>query len=143
MAFSMKPLNVCKLVYISAITLTFSNFIETSKSALLLTMKQEDFEYILLWKPGNSSRMPACYTVMYMMIRNIGCNLHTIGTKLKSAVKGQEQVNSYNSRSQESQDSNHNVLGPGELATCPAFSETDAQRTPMNQDLRWKTERNS
>uniref|UniRef100_A0A2D4FYK6 Uncharacterized protein n=1 Tax=Micrurus corallinus TaxID=54390 RepID=A0A2D4FYK6_MICCO len=139
----MKPLNICKLVYISAITLTFSNFIETSKSTLLLTMNQEDFEYILLWKAGNSSRMPACYTVMYMMKRNFGCNLHAIGTQLKSAVKGQEQVNSYNSRSQESQDSNHNVLGPGELATCPVFSETDAQRTPMKQDLRWKTERNS
>uniref|UniRef100_A0A2D4L246 Interferon/interleukin receptor domain-containing protein n=1 Tax=Micrurus paraensis TaxID=1970185 RepID=A0A2D4L246_9SAUR len=72
---------------------------------------------------------------MYMMKRNFGCNLHAIGTQLKSAVKGQEQVNSYNSRSQESQDSNHNVLGPGELATCPVFSETDAQRTPMKQDL--------
>uniref|UniRef100_A0A8C5SB77 Interferon/interleukin receptor domain-containing protein n=1 Tax=Laticauda laticaudata TaxID=8630 RepID=A0A8C5SB77_LATLA len=98
-------------------------------------MKQEDFEYILFWKPGNSSRMPACYTVMYIMKRNFGCNLYTMRAKSKSAVKGQEQVNSYNSRSQESQDSDHHVLGPGELATCPAFSETDAQRTSMKQNL--------
>ncbi|ETE59598.1 hypothetical protein L345_14671, partial [Ophiophagus hannah] len=39
------------------------------------------------------------------------------------------------SRSQERQDSDHRVLGPGESSTCPAFSETDAQRTPMKQDL--------
>ncbi|XP_070799650.1 interferon alpha/beta receptor 2 [Pituophis catenifer annectens] len=137
MAFFMKPLNFCKLVYISAITLTFSNFLETSQSSFILNMKQEDFEYILSWKAGNSSRMPACYTVMYQYFtkRNFGCNLHTTGTKSKSAVKGQEQVNSYNSRSQENQDSDHHVLGPGQLAVCPAFSETDAQKTPMKQDL--------
>ncbi|XP_026556372.1 interferon alpha/beta receptor 2 [Pseudonaja textilis] len=135
MAFSMKPLNVCKLVYISAITLTFSNFLETSKSTLRLTMNKEDFEYILMWKSGNSSRMPACYTVMYRMKSNFGCNLHTMGATSKSAVKGQEQVNSYNSRSQESQEPDHHVLGPRELATCPAFSETDAQRTSVKQDL--------
>uniref|UniRef100_A0A8C6X6Y8 Interferon alpha/beta receptor 2 n=1 Tax=Naja naja TaxID=35670 RepID=A0A8C6X6Y8_NAJNA len=98
-------------------------------------MNQEDFEYILSWKPGNSSRMPACYTVMYKMKRNAGCTLYTMGTKSKSAVKGQEQVNPYNSRSHESQDSDHHVLGPGELAACPAFSETDAQRTPMKHVL--------
>ncbi|KAG8136562.1 hypothetical protein E2320_005129, partial [Naja naja] len=78
-------------------------------------MNQEDFEYILSWKPGNSSRMPACYTVMYKMKR---CSLPPPLT-----------------RSHESQDSDHHVLGPGELAACPAFSETDAQRTPMKHVL--------
>ncbi|XP_058041483.1 interferon alpha/beta receptor 2 [Ahaetulla prasina] len=134
MAFSMKPLNFCKLVYISAI---FSNFLEISKSSLSLNMKKEDFEYILSWEAGNSSRMPVCYTVMYQYFteRIVGCNLHTTGTKSKSAVRDQEQVNFYNSRSQKNQDSDHHVLGPGELAACPAFSETDAQITPMKQYL--------
>ncbi|XP_039175085.1 interferon alpha/beta receptor 2-like isoform X2 [Crotalus tigris] len=99
-------------------------------------MKPEDFEYILSWKAGNSSRTSACYTVMYTMKRNVSCNFLTMGTELKSAAKGQEQVNSYNSRSQESQDSDHRVVGPGKLATCPAFSETDAQRAEMNYYLR-------
>ncbi|KAK9402148.1 interferon alpha/beta receptor 2 [Crotalus adamanteus] len=136
MAFSKKPLNFCKLVCVSAITLTFSNVLETSESPLILKMKPEDFEYILSWKAGNSSRTSACYTVMYTMKGNVGCNFLTMGTELNSAAKGQEQVNSYNSRSQESQDSDHRVVGPGKLATCPAFSETDAQRAEMNYYLR-------
>ncbi|XP_015746518.1 interferon alpha/beta receptor 2 [Python bivittatus] len=131
MVFSMKPLNFCKLVYIIAITSTFSSLVETSGPPLILNMKQpEDFEYILLWKAGNSSRTPACYTVMYKKMRSVGCNLPTVGTELKSAVKGQEQVNSYNSRSQPSQDTGRHV--PGELTTCPVLPETHAQSAEMN-----------
>ncbi|XP_013923846.1 PREDICTED: interferon alpha/beta receptor 2-like [Thamnophis sirtalis] len=125
MAFSMKPLNFCKLAYISAITLSFSNFLETSESSLILNMKAEDFEYILSWKAGNSSRIPVCYTVIYWynMKSDFDCNLHTMETKSKSAVKSQEQVNSYNSRSPENQDSDHHVLGPGQFAACPPMKQ--------------------
>ncbi|XP_063160775.1 interferon alpha/beta receptor 2-like [Candoia aspera] len=192
MAFSMKPLNFCKLVYISAIISTFSSLLETSGPRLSLEMKRpEDFEYFLSWKAGNSSRTPACYTVMYKE-SNVDCNLPTMGTELKSAVRGQEQVNSYNNsrqvkyslevdahiyicpdglftsggssfmvlsgrclhlhhrhslfpptRSQQSQDPDHHVLGPWELATCPALSEADAQSPEIKYVLRWRMKRNS
>ncbi|XP_070606447.1 interferon alpha/beta receptor 2 [Erythrolamprus reginae] len=138
MGFFMKPLNFCKLVYISAITLTFSSFLETS-GTLLPEMKSEDLEYILSWKAGNSSRMPACYTVKYRRESNVGCNLHTMRTKAKSAVKGQEQANPYNFRSQENHNSDHHVLGPGELEACPALSETAMKQNLSDITANFKT----
>ncbi|XP_042313682.1 interferon alpha/beta receptor 2 isoform X2 [Sceloporus undulatus] len=109
-------------VYISVITSVSCSLLDKPT----LKMNPRDFEYILTWETGNNTRMPACFSVMYYeRTSTLNCPIET-GSDLSKKGKGQDPSSS-KSGSQQSEDSDHQVLQPGEPPVCPSLPEGSVQ----------------